>query len=217
MSKRTKQLLKENNELEKQINSTNTEILTDIIVYIRSANISVYKQEVVRRDIIQMIIDGENRGSSAADVIGGDYKNFCDSILNEIPKLSVKEKVLSSLRDTGLSIIVLTLIWLCFNVIDILMGANSWPYVTITLGNIISGMLIICTAFGLFTIFSKNSFNKDFLRSKKMFLILFSIVTICICANTFLNYKLFKIHMFIAVIGIMVLFIVYKIIDNKVD
>lgn len=66
MSKRTKILQKENNELEKQIrNDSNKSILTDIVVYIRSANISPYHQEKVRRDIWEMIVDGEKRGEAA--------------------------------------------------------------------------------------------------------------------------------------------------------
>ena len=89
MSKRTKLLLKENNQLESQIqNEDNKSALTDIIVYIRSANISPYYQEKVRRDIWEMIVDGEKRGKTAKDIIGDNYKRFCDDVIAQIPKIS---------------------------------------------------------------------------------------------------------------------------------
>lgn len=78
MSKRTKLLLKENNqkESEMKMKEDNMKILTDMIVYIRSANISPYYQEVVRRDIGQMMIDGERRGMNAQEVIGGSFNGY---------------------------------------------------------------------------------------------------------------------------------------------
>ena len=46
MSKRTKLLLKENNELENRLKRDDEQALTNITVYIRSANISPYFQAV---------------------------------------------------------------------------------------------------------------------------------------------------------------------------
>lgn len=95
MSKRTKLLRKENNELEKQIKADNDQILTDMVVYIRSANISSYDQERVRRDLWQMLLDGERRGMTPEEVIGDDYKAFCDAVISEIPHLSYRQRFLS--------------------------------------------------------------------------------------------------------------------------
>ena len=89
MSKRTKLLLKENNAFESQIqNEDNRAALTDIVVYIRSANISPYDQERVRRDIGEMIVDGEKRGKTAKEIIGDDYRLFCDRVIAEVPQPS---------------------------------------------------------------------------------------------------------------------------------
>lgn len=51
MSREARVLRDENNELEKQLDDKTNDILTDIVVYIRSANISDIDQENVRRDI----------------------------------------------------------------------------------------------------------------------------------------------------------------------
>ena len=120
MSKRAKLLLRENNELEEQIRDEAARAaLTDMIVYIRSANISAYNQELVRRDIWQMIADGERRGESVEEIIGGDYKAFCDSVIAELPQLSPAERLLSQLRDTLLSAVVLLAIWLAFDILAV--------------------------------------------------------------------------------------------------
>lgn len=57
MSREARVLRDENNELEKQLDDKTNDILTDIVVYIRNANISDIDQENVRRDITQMLID----------------------------------------------------------------------------------------------------------------------------------------------------------------
>ena len=68
MSRRVKEMLKENNELQEQLSDDGKKVLTDIVVYLRGVPVSMYEQERVRRDITQMLIDGEKRGSSARDV-----------------------------------------------------------------------------------------------------------------------------------------------------
>ena len=61
MSREVRILRDENNELEKRLDDKTNEILTDIVVYIRSANISDIDQETVRRDITQMLIEARGR------------------------------------------------------------------------------------------------------------------------------------------------------------
>ena len=77
MSRRVKEMLKENNELQEQLSDDGKKVLTDIVVYLRGVPVSMYEQERVRRDITQMLIDGEKRGSSAREVIGEDYGIRC--------------------------------------------------------------------------------------------------------------------------------------------
>lgn len=77
MSKRTRLLLRENNALESELSrEEDREVLTDITVYLRTANISQYYQEKVRRDIWQMLVDGERRGETAREVLGEDHRRF---------------------------------------------------------------------------------------------------------------------------------------------
>ena len=69
MRKQTKELLRENNELCRELSDEGNAVLTDMVVYLRGCDISMYDQERVRRDITQMLIDGERRGDPAGNVI----------------------------------------------------------------------------------------------------------------------------------------------------
>ena len=69
MSRRVKDLLKENNRMNDLLSEEGQHVLTDIIVYLRGMPITMYQQEMIRSDVTRMLIDGEQRGSSANDVI----------------------------------------------------------------------------------------------------------------------------------------------------
>lgn len=218
MSRRTKLLLKENNRAEKRIqNDGNRAVLTDITVYLRSANISPYYQEKVRRDICDMIADGEQRGESAKDIIGGDYKQFCDNVIEEIPKLGARERSLSLLRDILLCADVLLILWAVSNLAELLITAAPSLYFTVTAGNAVCGVLCISMAFWLFRTLSENAFDSDKYSGKKGFFILFFALVICMSANVFIKYPLFQIHAFAAAAAVVLLFALYKFLDAKLD
>lgn len=69
MNKKAKKLAKENEKLDKNISEESSEKYIDMVVYIRGSQLSDYNQEVVRQDIINMIIDGENRGDSIDTIV----------------------------------------------------------------------------------------------------------------------------------------------------
>ena len=71
-----KELNKKNNLLDKEILEENQEIFTDIICYIRSADLSDYDVEVVRRDLTEMIIEAQERGEKVTSLFSGDYKEY---------------------------------------------------------------------------------------------------------------------------------------------
>ena len=111
--------MKENNDLSSQLRAEDNRVLTDMVVYIRGADISEYQQELVRRDITQMLIDGEQRGDTLEEIIGGDYKDFCDSVLNEVPHLTRAEKAVSFLGVVSAALAVLLGIQLLFSLMDL--------------------------------------------------------------------------------------------------
>ena len=62
-------LRNESEQMSEKISKDGRKVLEDMTLYIRGVDISVYDQERVRRDITQMILDGEQRGDPASSVI----------------------------------------------------------------------------------------------------------------------------------------------------
>ena len=217
MSKRTKDLLKANNELEKQLSESEQKILTDISAYIRHANISPYYQESVRYDIINMVIDGTKNGLTIDEIIGEDYQSFCDNVLRELPELSGKDRALSLVRDALPSITVLLSIWFVFSLFDVLIGIGDLPYLPISLGDVLGFILIFFAAFFIFAFISKNAFLENKSVNIKLYLMIFVVIFLAGCASIFLKQTLFQLHAFIILAVIFALFICYRILEQKID
>lgn len=84
-----------------------------MIVYLRGSEMTEYNQELVREDLIQMIIDGQNRGDDIQKVMGDNYKEICDEIIETMPKKTTFEKVMGIL---GLSISAIWILGIIFMV-----------------------------------------------------------------------------------------------------
>lgn len=217
MSKRTKDLLKTNNELEKQLSEDEQKILTDISAYIRRANISPYYQESVRYDIISMVIDGTKNGLTIDEIIGEDYQSFCDNVLRELPELSGKDRAFSLVRDALPSVMVLLSIWFIFSLIDVLIGIGDLPYIPINLGDVLGFILVLFAAFFIFAFISKNAFLENKSVNFKLYLMIFVVIFLAALASMFLKQPLFQLHALLILVVIFGLFIFYKILDRKID
>ena len=125
MNKATKQLLEENNQREKELSPDNQKVLTDIVAYLRGSSTPILQQEQVRRDITEMLLEGEARGQSAQTIIGTDYQAFCDEILAELPRRSAGQRTIYGLSVVSLSAAVLVAIWLGFGLFTAVFRAPS--------------------------------------------------------------------------------------------
>ncbi|HIX89641.1 MAG TPA: hypothetical protein H9845_01935 [Candidatus Agathobaculum pullicola] len=217
MNKRTKLLLQENNEAEKQLSDSGQRILTDVVVYLRTAPISLYRQESVRRDITQMLLDGEARGDDAQSVIGNDYQTFCDSVISEIPPLSASARVLTALRDILPATVVLLVIWLIGRLSEYAVGIAAWPTLTVTVGDILGGVLLLTAASGGVTLICRTSFSPGARTSRLLFVMLFLCLLAALCAGFFLEQPLFTMHFLLALVLPLLLLFAYKLLDKKLD
>ena len=222
MNIKTKKLLKENNRFEKNLSKESNEVLTDIVVYLRGSAISEYHQEEVRRDISQMIFDGEKRNESVRDIIGEDYKSFCDEIVKSFSPRSKKERILEWLSSILLSCSTLSFIWLCSSALTALIGIDSTISIyklPVTLGQIISGIFIVFFSISIVIYVCKTTFDKS-IEEKKFknyfiaWLILFVIFGSIVFIVYFLKTVLFYIPYYIGLIIIIVTFILSKILEN---
>ena len=208
MKQQTRRLLKENNALDAQLSPEGSAVITDITAYLRAANISTYQQELLRRDITQMLLEGERRGEGAQSVIGEDYRIFCDNVLSEIPKRPVSARLLSAASTAGACLGILAAIWLAGELLLALTGQGEWLRLTVTVGDLISAAGITLLAAGLVELICRRSFDQDFPHSKLWFVLLFVLVFLCIAAGVFLRFPLFAVHpvLVIAAIAALLLF-----------
>lgn len=213
MSREARVLRDENNKLEKQLDDKTNDILTDIVVYIRSANISDIDQETVRRDITQMLIDARGRGETAADVIGGDYKAFCDAIIAEIPKLSAKQRIMTAIRDTLPALGVLIGIWAVFSVIEQIINGATWYVTPVSVTDILGGAAMLILATLIVVYITKNSFNS---KPAALVCLILLITAVALCAALLLPSRIiFSPNIAADAALVIVIFAAHKIIDNK--
>lgn len=214
MSKRTKELLRENNAWEKEnLSAENQHLMTNIVTYIRSAAISEYEQELVRRDVMAMLAAGEREGRSAEDVIGDDAQAFCDEVIAALPPRPSGERALGNVRDGLLAFVVLGVIWLVSGAID-MAGHRAWPYLPLTLGDVIGQVLILAAAFYIFHSISRHAFDD---KLGRLFVLVFVVLAASLLASIYLTTFLCNVHIAIVAGALIVFFAAYKVLDARVD
>ncbi len=214
MSIEARALRRENNELEKQLSSETNDVLTDIVVYIRSANISDLEQEKVRRDITQMLIDGESRGYGAPRIIGGDYKAFCDEIIAEIPKISAKQRLLTAVRNTLPALSVLFGIWAAFTALTQAIKGEAWYITPLYASDVLFGASLIFSATLTVVYITKNSFT---VKGYVLVCLLLLIVAIAAVGTLLLpKTVIFSPNIAVDAALLLVLYAAYRKIDSKV-
>ena len=210
---RTKQLMRENNAFERALSPEFNQVLTDMVVYLRSAPVSEYNQELVRRDIGRMFLDAQRRGDSPADVIGEDYRQFCDQVLAEVPRLTVGERVLDGLSTTLLCLGIWGVIWL-FNRGLLAVVRGGWPDLPVTVGDVLATALILAAAGYLFRAFSRAAFSSSYAG---LFVKVFLILAAMLVVSRVFTAALVHVHFGVVLAGIVLCFVLGKVLERLAD
>ena len=136
MHKETKALLQENNQRETLLSPNFQSVLTDMVVYLRASRLPFSLQEQVRRDITDMFLAGQEKGASPAEIIGMDFQEYCDRLLQELPQNNRRTQTLCTIRDL-----------------------SHTPFLTLTLGKLIFFVILITFAYALVENICKNAFT----------------------------------------------------------
>ena len=218
MNRRTRQMLAANNELEKELTPENGRAMTDIIVYLRASNTTEYQQELVRRDITEMVLEGQRRGQTMEEVIGEDYKAFCDAVLLELPKRTAGQRVWSAVGGACLYVDVLAVIWLAFGALGWLLGEGAYPWLSVTAGNLVALVTILGVSIGLVEYICKNSFDEG-VRKNKAVPVLLALLAAALAAGSVLlrGVVVFRLHIFLAVGLIAALYVVHRALEERLD
>ena len=221
MKKETKELLKKNNENEKQILEENDEIYTNMVVYLRGANISEYNQEKVREDLIAMIVDGQERGDDIQKVIGENYKEICDEIIAEIPKKTVKENVMYALMLT-LDIVWIVGVISVIKTLIIMLAKNSKDMTFVfSLGDLISWGMIVFVAYLVVYYICSTTFREKERETNKVlsFIIIWLVCCIILCAiilpSLLIKVTIFSVHIGVAALIFGAIFAISRIMSSR--
>jgi len=219
MANLLEKLRKENNENDKLLTKENSLIMMDMVVYLRHSNLCDYDIEVIRRELFGMIYEAQLKNEPASQVIGDDYKGFCEELMRNGRQKDFYEKLLEWVYIGVVGIETLFLIELIFSgfVLELFHGNISMP---ISFGFLISTCLIIAGALLVYWFFTKYSFelSKKGLSPYKVYFIagfaFFFAGTILI--NVLLgDTNLFEINVFIPITVLAAAYLLVKVLGNR--
>lgn len=180
-----------------------------MICYIRGAGISDYKQELVRRDLIEMVLSIQERGENINNVIGGDFKEFCDNVIANLQPRTIKEKVLitSNVFCIGLStFFTLRIIFSKDTYAHGLFAKETVNYsLPITLGTIIFTIIMLIFSGIIVEVITKKPYKKQ-----EGSIVVATIIATFILTAKFGKTVIFTVNIFTAIGVVIVLFIIHK-------
>lgn len=220
MSKRTRTLKKENDRASERMTASNRQVLADMMLYIGRFDISAYEREKVRCDIIRMILEGEKRGETALTIIGKDFHAFCDSVVQELPRVTIFEKVLLFFRDLCGTLSLLSVL---YGGLYLALSAGYGDlksvrpaYIIVSLGTAVRCFIIVVAVTWITGIFCRNPYKSRLAEYMRILLSGGILILITFCAASVLKQPLFSIPCILLVPAAAVLFIIYRILDSRV-
>lgn len=219
---KAKKLNRQNNQLDAQIWPENQQIYTDMICYIRSAAIPDYEIELVRQDVIEMILSAQSRGETLDTVFAEGYQQFCDDVIAAIPPKTAKQKFLDALDVVftclpfliGVRLIVTRDFLLILRAI-VTQSPINWN-ISVSLGSMISMLALILAAAVVVQLICKNSFAPTWSIPKVV-----AGTFILGAAFTAISYLgksvIFTINFFAACAGILILLGIHKLVECLAD
>lgn len=150
-----------NNAMENRIDPVDSDTMTGIVCYLRSTSLTAMQQEEVRRDVIDMLIDGRQRGQTASDVIGGDYREFCDAIAAAVAPVSLWRRISGLAALVFVALASSCWIMLVVGVIDAA-KRGMLPNVSLQIGQLMAFAMYAVAAVGMVQFLSRHAFDLGF-------------------------------------------------------
>ena len=217
MTRQTQLLQDENERSSDRLSRPTERIFRQITQYIRTAPINGYQQECIRRDILQMLLDADAQGRTAEDVLGADYRAFCDSVIAEAPPLTSRERLLIGLRGALLTACFLIIYWLIPVIWQL---RQSWPILPVTVGNLVGAALIVLIMLTLALLtryFSRGPLTQLYNSSMKVRLLFLPWFLLYLAASLFLRATVFSVYFPAAIAALVLFLLLYFWIGTKID
>ena len=87
-------LRKENNHAETQLSRENSDLITRMYFYLLASDLTVFEVETIRKDLTGMAIEAQMRERPFAEIVGDNYKQFCDELIENGRKKTLLMKIL---------------------------------------------------------------------------------------------------------------------------
>lgn len=221
MNNKTRKLNQQNNILDEQIREENQSIFTDMICYLRSADISEYDIELVRQDLTEMVLSAQERGENISTVIGNNYKEFCDEVIANIPPKTKVQKFISFLDLCCWTFSILLAINIVISSDTILLiknlitGESASFNISVSIGKVISIILIIFLANFIVNVIVKNVFSEAVKHKKMIEFISGAVLMSILLLIAWVGKKtLFTINIFLACFVTVVLYAGHKFLES---
>lgn len=222
MTKKSAKVLRKLNNLNEEKMSKESDLIySDMVIYLRFSELTLLQQEIVRSDLIQMIIDGEERGENIHEILGKDYKLVCDEIISSFPPMSKKDKILNAISLVSMSFSIILGIYVFSQFVTGLIEGGDFLTFNFTMS-----YLFIFPLNGLFAYFViKYISNIDFKEKSKplskkketlfAYIVLLIFVAITIVFETTFNQILFQTSFFTMVTVVILLAMTFLSINAK--
>lgn len=236
MSKRTKQLRRANDAAAQQLPQSAHCALLQITEHLHDVRVSSYERECIRSDVIQMLSDAAARGDTPTDVLGEDYRAFCDHVIDALPRPTLLRQFLRSLRDGLPFVLVVYGVRLLLNdlpnafffrrdagtlppaVLERLYGPDDPWYTAITLGDVLGLAFVLAAAFALCAVPSPDPDRPHTTTRKVVGVLLYLFIfAVLLALHWLLPHELCRIHLLAVLAMLLALFGLWKLLDAKLD
>lgn len=223
MTRKTRMLQTENNRLDEQILEENQEKFTDMICYLRGSDLTDYDVESVRHDLTEMVLAAQERGEGIDAVIGEDYKEFCDSVIETLPKKTPKQKLVEKLDMICLCLSILFAINILLSrdtiemIKNAIIGGQVNLNIAISAWTALSIVVIILVANLIVKVIVKNALEKEKMQKRGAEIAGVIVVTFLLFVFAWVGRgTLFTVNIFVACVVTVALFGLHKGLENIV-
>lgn len=215
MRKETKALLQENNQQETLLFPDFQSVLNNMVTYLRSTRLPYSLQEQARQQIIQLFLAEQENGASPDEVIGMDFKEYCDTLLEQSPRNNGHTRILCAIRYISVFLAIGTAILFLPDMISAPFTPNH--SFTLQVGKLIFLFFLVTVGYFLLKNAGKNAFapaekQKSFEKNLHFLALLLGIA----CAF-FLKKPAWKIPFWVPLAAVVLLFLCYGLLSHYLD
>lgn len=164
-------MIRRNYQLSRQLTPLNEAIYTDIVCYLRTSALDDFTVEEIIQDILELFLSTQARGERIEQVIGSDFRAFCDRCIAAALKQPRRNKWQKHLANVEIWLNVLILLWLIDLAFEHLPRMVHYKNMLLSYqvdaAFLVNALLIILLATLATNYIGKNSFSLSANRAKR--------------------------------------------------